>query len=764
MHVMMRPLLPLRLMICVSLALSLHHLSCLVVRVQAQAQAGGVVATETDKLSTSTAAPKTTENEDTSSSSSSSATTISTPFTDASADLTRRGLMLLAEKDKEFEGYALLTEAAERGDAGARYTLALRLLRGNASDVAMDLNAAFKEMRSLAEETGHAGAQWTLGVMYAMGLGVEASQARALVYYTFAALGGHPQAQMALGFRYSTGLGVAHDCEMALHHYSQAAETVQKDVQLTGGVLVERERLASTQPRNPNALNKEDLVDYYQNSADSGSAQAQLVTGQLYYQGQGVAQDYGVAHRYFNAAAAQGNSQAMAYLGEMAASGLGREQDNVTALEQYKKAANLKDASGMTGLGKLYLHGQGVPRNNARAFELFEAAAGQGHGEGQLHLGEMYYSGLGTKRDYRRAMHYFTLAAQHGHVLAMYNLAQMHATGVGAVRNCQMATGLFKNVAERGRWALQLGEAAQDHAAGNDDAAAVTYLLMAESGYEVAQHNAAHVLEEGGLGPLKAGSEGAYRRALLNWRRSAAQGEYSARVKIGDYLYYGHGTPADAQAAAGEYRRAADASNPQAMFNLAYMHEHGLGLPQDLHLAKRYYDMSAQTNAESQLPAGLALFLLHAKFLYHDFAEAIGWTEGLLSDEDAEEGMTARSTAEGAGRGDEGDWASDVITGLGLSSLLEGNIDIDNLIAGRENTLIAVLTVVLVVVLLARQLNTHMAQERHRRLMAAYQRRVAEAENAARAEAEAAAAAAAAADAAVAAQEPDSAVLIQPHE
>ena len=30
------------------------------------------------------------------------------------------------------------------------------------------------------------------------------------------------------------------------------------------------------------------------------------------------------------------------------------------------------------------------------------------------------------------------------------------------------------------------------------------------------------------------------------------------------------------------------------MFNLGYMHQYGIGLPQDFHLAKRYFDMAAQ--------------------------------------------------------------------------------------------------------------------------------------------------------------------------
>ena len=32
------------------------------------------------------------------------------------------------------------------------------------------------------------------------------------------------------------------------------------------------------------------------------------------------------------------------------------------------------------------------------------------------------------------------------------------------------------------------------------------------------------------------------------------------------------------------------------MFDLGYMHEHGIGIARDLHLAKRFYDMAAETS------------------------------------------------------------------------------------------------------------------------------------------------------------------------
>ena len=50
---------------------------------------------------------------------------------------------------------------------------------------------------------------------------------------------------------------------------------------------------------------------------------------------------------------------------------------------------------------------------------------------------------------------------------------------------------------------------------------------------------------------------------------------------MGDYHYYGFGTEIDYESAATHYRVASEQQhNAQAMFNLGYMHERGLGLKQ----------------------------------------------------------------------------------------------------------------------------------------------------------------------------------------
>lgn len=110
------------------------------------------------------------------------------------------------------------------------------------------------------------------------------------------------------------------------------------------------------------------------------------------------------------------------------------------------------------------------------------------------------------------------------------------------------------------------------------------------------------------------------KRALVNWNRAAVQGYHIARLKLGDYYYYGKGTQVDYQQAASHYKYASEIShNPQAMFNLAYMHENGLGLRKDMHLAKRFYDMASETSSEAHVPVALALFKLNLLFYFESF-------------------------------------------------------------------------------------------------------------------------------------------------
>ncbi|SFS13701.1 hypothetical protein SAMN05444714_1592 [Yoonia litorea] len=80
-------------------------------------------------------------------------------------------------------------------------------------ETARDLMEAgeFEQARALFEiyaRSGNAEAEEWIGVMYALGLGVEQDDERAFDWYLRASLKGHPGAQSGLGWYYEVGRGI----------------------------------------------------------------------------------------------------------------------------------------------------------------------------------------------------------------------------------------------------------------------------------------------------------------------------------------------------------------------------------------------------------------------------------------------------------------------------------------------------------------------------------------------------------------------------
>ena len=59
-----------------------------------------------------------------------------------------------------------------------------------------------------AARSGNAEAEELIGVMYAMGLGVERDEIRAFDWYLRSAMKGHPGAQSGVGWYYEVGIGM----------------------------------------------------------------------------------------------------------------------------------------------------------------------------------------------------------------------------------------------------------------------------------------------------------------------------------------------------------------------------------------------------------------------------------------------------------------------------------------------------------------------------------------------------------------------------
>lgn len=111
-------------------------------------------------------------------------------------------------------------------------------------------------------------------------------------------------------------------------------------------------------------------------------------------------------------------------------------------------------------------------------------------------------------------------------------------------KNCLLdlcGSQLFKGVAERGKWTRVLEDAERSYMDGDLDSALMVYLLLAEMGLEVAQTNAAYILEQGLWlswcmqlcvaescsctdGVTLVQEKETLKRALILWNRAASQG------------------------------------------------------------------------------------------------------------------------------------------------------------------------------------------------------------------------------------------------
>ena len=564
----------------------------------------------------------------------------------------------------------LLERAAVDGNPDAMYLLGDLSFYGNFSHP-RNYSEALRRYRQLSSLTGNSTAQHMIGFIYATGIGgaVKRDQARALLYHTYAALAGDTRSEMTVAFRYHTGIGTPRNCEKAAFYYKRAADkaighwrsgppggraiprVAYRLADEEGGVYGEG---ASVSSSGPNAMQGgpnsdahaafDDVLEYLDLMSRKGDLKATFSLGRLYYEGsRSMNKDLSKARGYFmlvakkhwtrdgktipgtTSAVEKFAAKAAGYLGRMSLRGEGMEQSFAKAQAWFRRGVSHGDALSHNGMGLLYLNGYGVPKDSLRAAEYFKAAAAHDHAPAQVNLGKLFLD----QGDVLVATQYFELAARHGFIEAFYYLAEIANRGVGRDRSCGMATAYYKIVAERTeQFHSSFVEANRAHDDGDLEEALLLYLMAAEQGYEVGQANVAYLLDEE-TSRLHLPSPTSVRKvrpallrdprlALTHWTRSAKQANIDSTVKMGDYYLKGVGTEADDEKAATCYQAAAELQqSAQALWNMGWMHENGIGVQQDFHLAKRFYDLAVQTNSEAYLPVLLALVKLRARSFWN---------------------------------------------------------------------------------------------------------------------------------------------------
>ena len=111
--------------------------------------------------------------------------------------------------------------------------------------------------------------------------------------------------------------------------------------------------------------------------AEKGNADARVYLGRMYFEGEGVQQDYAEAMKWYRKAAEQGHADAMILLGFMLEAGQVGSKNYPEAMKWYRKAADQGDAHAQYALGDMYGEGKGVPQDYVQAYMWYNLAASQ---------------------------------------------------------------------------------------------------------------------------------------------------------------------------------------------------------------------------------------------------------------------------------------------------------------------------------------------------------------------------------------------------
>ena len=201
------------------------------------------------------------------------------------------GSSLMAQSNTD--DVKLLREAAERGDVGAQYDLAV--LYSNDSSTYTEAVKWFRE----AARQGHTDAQYNVGFAYENGLGVEPNLDEAIRWYKLAAEQNNALAINTLGAIYSDDY---HDYSEAIKLFRKAADLGCSSAQINMGVCYEKGLGVE--------IDHLQASEWYDMAADQGDPDGIYYKGHCYEEGIGVEENINLATIYYDIAAEHGSIRA----------------------------------------------------------------------------------------------------------------------------------------------------------------------------------------------------------------------------------------------------------------------------------------------------------------------------------------------------------------------------------------------------------------------------------------------------------------------
>lgn len=208
---------------------------------------------------------------------------------------------------------------------------------------------------------------------------------------------------------------------------------------------------------------------------------------------------------------------------------------------------------------------------------------------------------------------YMQEASSQQYLPAQYEFAKMVESNELRKYSVEDITRLYKAFVEENEniMAPHLRLGFSELLGGSSEVSLYAYAQAAEQGYEAAQISAAYLLYQL---PYKFDDppETTIERktmAISYYTRAFKQGNTDAAVVAGDIYFQ----MKNYTKALSLYQSAALKFSAQALWNIGYMYEHGLGVEKDFHLAKRFYDQILEHNQKLYFAVKASVMKLQLK-------------------------------------------------------------------------------------------------------------------------------------------------------
>uniref|UniRef100_A0A8C4WA99 SEL1L2 adaptor subunit of SYVN1 ubiquitin ligase n=1 Tax=Gopherus evgoodei TaxID=1825980 RepID=A0A8C4WA99_9SAUR len=395
------------------------------------------------------------------------------------------------------------------------------------------------------------------------------------------------------------------------------------------------------------------------------------------------------AYQLLTKAADMGHLKAMEKLAAALLFGYHGPQNITAAVTLYETLAEKGSHRGQTALGFMFSYGIGMEYNQAKALVYYTFGSLGGNLISQMILGYRYWVGINVPRNCEAALTNYRKVA----FFIADKLEKNEEMPVEKVRLMEKSENLssnndfldwdvhqfYKFLAERGDTQIQKAfyyflKAAK---AGNTHGMAFLGKMFLEGSVAVTQSNASAfkyftmAAEKGnavglwGLGLLYYQGKGVpvnYTEAFKYFHIAAEKGLADAQFQLGVMYYSGSGVRKDYKLAFKYFYLASQNGQPIAVYYLAQMYAAGTGVfrscqnavenrlkfsamirsnstcskrhpsssfLKDIHLAKRWYDLAAQTSPDASIPVFLARMKLEVKRLFSEiqlFKVSMIWT------------------------------------------------------------------------------------------------------------------------------------------